>query len=88
MALHIDTDHGVYDVLPAREGDDAPDAATHTVFYEDGAIAGYVAEDGTGWDAGGTPWPAPFGTLEAAAAEVSESDRDAVLASWPYPRTA
>jgi hypothetical protein len=75
--MQVDTDHGVYDVLPARESDGPagpPDSATHTVFDESGDIAGYAAESGWAWDAGGTPWPRPFGSLAAAAAEVAETD--------------
>jgi hypothetical protein len=81
--LAVDTAHGVYDVMPARDSDDAPGMATHAVFYEDGAVAGYASEDGTAWDASGTPF-AHAGSLAAAAQEVAESDRDAVYMAYPH----
>jgi hypothetical protein len=77
-SLTVDTDHGVYEVLTAREADGAPDVATHAVFHESGALAGFVSDSGVAWDASGTPMPRPFGSLAAAAADVADGDP-----GWP-----
>jgi hypothetical protein len=85
----VSTDHGTYDVLPACEvdgpaADCAPDMATHAVFHESGALAGFASDAGVAWDASGTPWPRPFASLADAAAGVAGTDRDAVRAAEPW----
>jgi hypothetical protein len=79
--MDIDTDHGYYQALPYRDGEDGPDGAVLTVFRDGGSIAGYVA----GQDAGqAATWAAFDGrltvvgerhTIEGAAAAVAEADR-------------
>jgi hypothetical protein len=70
--LTVDTSHGVYDALPVREPDEAPDMATHTVYHESGALAGFAAP-GTAWDASGTPFACPL-TLTLAVLAVVDTD--------------
>jgi hypothetical protein len=72
VMLDIETAHGVYSVLAAREGDDAPAGATHTVFDESGSLAGY-ASDVVAW---GTDWAelGRVGSLSDAAAMVAAVD--------------
>jgi hypothetical protein len=72
VMLGIETAHGHYDVLAAREGDDAPAGATHTVFGDGGSLAGY-ASDGVAW---GTDWAevGRAGSLSEAAAMVAAVD--------------
>jgi hypothetical protein len=72
MALGIETAHGHYDVLAAREGDDAPAGATHTVFGDGGSLAGYASAD-MAW---GTDWAeiGRAGSLSDAAAMVAAVD--------------
>ena len=86
--LAIETDHGNYDVLPIRDTDEGPDAATHTVLHESGERAGYASESGWAWDVSGTPWPQPFASLTEAATEVAETDTvdsDAAdINDWAY----
>jgi hypothetical protein len=76
----IDTDHGVYDALPARDADDAPAATILTVFRDGGSLAGYVA----GWAGGrfvamlasdrGARIIAVRATLAGAAQAVADND--------------
>jgi hypothetical protein len=70
--LHVDTDHGVYDVLAVRDADEGPARATHAVFHESGALAGFIAP-GFAWDAGRGLLGYPV-TLAGAAAEVADAD--------------
>jgi hypothetical protein len=52
VMLGIGTAHGHYDVLPARPEDgDVPVGATHSVYHEDGSLAGF-ASDSTAWEFG------------------------------------
>ena len=73
MSLTADTDHGVYDAVPAREADQAPDGATHAVFHEDGTLAGF-ASAAVAWDARRREIGYPA-TLPGAISLVCERDR-------------
>lgn len=78
MALSLDTDHGPYDVLPARESDDAPIGATYTVFGDGGYIAGYASET-RAWDKRGrlVGSGVPFRGIAAAATYAANCDAGA-----------
>ena len=86
MSLTADTDHGVYDAVPVREADQAPEGATHAVFHEDGTLAGF-ASAAVAWDARRREIGYPA-TLPGAISLVCERDRPAALAAWPVPRHA
>jgi hypothetical protein len=77
--MSAETDHGAYDVLAVREIDGCvPGAATHAVYHESGALAGFASESGRTWDAEGELSPHVFGTLTGAVAAVADADRGPV----------
>jgi hypothetical protein len=81
MAITVDTDHGVYDVLPCRAEDYPPVGATHTVFHDSGDLAGYVAE-GRAWAACGEELTCYARSREGAACVVAEADTVDVYDKW------
>lgn len=71
--LSIDTRHGCYDVLPVRPFDgDVPAGATHSVYHEDGSLAGYASAS-TAWENNGSEAGRAV-SLEDAAQIVAELD--------------
>lgn len=79
MELQIDTDHGAYWTLPARDDGDTPAGAILAVYRDGGSLAGYavcpygdqyVARMADGRQGGRIS----FATLEGAAAAVAEYD--------------
>lgn len=72
-------DHGTYQALPARDSDDPPAGATHTVFGDGGYIAGYVSAS-QAWNLAGHTLGFHAG-IRAAVAQVADWDRIARDAS-------
>lgn len=75
LSLSLSTDHGAYDVLPAREPDEPPAGATHTVFGDGGYLAGYASQT-RAWDKRGrlVGSGVPFRGIAAAAQYVTSCD--------------
>ena len=70
MPTWIDTDHGVYSALPARDSG-APDGATHAVFHECGTLVGYASAT-IAYRANGLVLRDGFATMEGAASLVAD----------------